>query len=124
MSKACEVLNISVSTLYRRRIEKVNKPKKRKPGTGKFRALSQQEKDKILEVLHKPENIDKAPNQIYAELLDHGTYLCSVRTMYRILSENNEVKERRKFKNRRQYQKPELLATKPNMVWSWDISVP
>jgi len=66
--------------------------------------------------------MDKSPRQVYAELLDEGTYLCSVRTMYRILEDNNEVKERRNQLRHPNYKKPELLATEPNQVWSWDIT--
>jgi putative transposase len=66
--------------------------------------------------------MDKAPTEVYASLLDEGTYLCSVRTMYRVLAENNEVRERRNQLRHPQYKKPELLATGPNQVWSWDIT--
>jgi len=116
------VLNIPKSTLYRRRKNKVTEKKTRKKGTGQFRALSQVEKSKVMEVLHDESNIDKSPMQVYHEFLDKGVYLCSVSTMYRILRENKEVKERRNITNRRHYKKPELLATEPNKVWSWDIT--
>lgn len=73
-------------------------------------------------VLHEPRFVDKSPAQVYATLLDEGIYLCSIRTMYRILTTQNEVRERRKIACRSQYKKPELLATGPNQVWSWDIT--
>ncbi len=66
--------------------------------------------------------MDKAPAEVYASLLDEGTYLCSIRTMYRILAEANEVRERRRQARHPAYTKPELLATGPNQVWSWDIT--
>jgi putative transposase len=66
--------------------------------------------------------VDKAPTEVYATLLDEGTYHCSVRTMYRILAEAGEVRERRNQARHPKYQAPELLATAPNQVWSWDIT--
>lgn len=73
-------------------------------------------------VLHSERFVDKAPAQVYATLLDEGTYLCSERTMYRILAEADEVRERRNQLRHPNYKKPELLATAPNQVWSWDIT--
>lgn len=72
--------------------------------------------------MHEDRFVDKAPAQIFAALIDEGIYLCSISTMYRILHENNEVKERRKVARHRNYAAPELLATEPNQVWSWDIT--
>jgi putative transposase len=66
--------------------------------------------------------MDMPPAQIYSQLLDEGTYLCSIRTMYRILEEASEVRERRDQARHPTYRKPELLATAPNQVWSWDIT--
>lgn len=66
--------------------------------------------------------MDKAPAEVYARLLDEGTYLCSIRTMYRILKDANEVRERRNQVRHPAYAKPELLATGSNQVWSWDIT--
>lgn len=66
--------------------------------------------------------MDQAPRQIYATLLDEGTYLCHWRTMYRILGDFDEVRERRQQRKHPVYQKPELLAVQPNQVWSWDIT--
>jgi putative transposase len=66
--------------------------------------------------------MDKAPQEVYATLLDEGTYLCSVRTMYRILDDDKAVRERRNQIRHPNYKKPELLATGPNEVWSWDIT--
>jgi len=76
----------------------------------------------VLGVLHSEKFVDKAPQEVYAALLDEGQYVCSIRTMYRILEANQEVKERRNQLRHPVYQKPELLATAPNQVWSWDIT--
>jgi putative transposase len=86
------------------------------------RALSTEEKLAVLAKLHDDKYVDKSPAQIYASLLDCGEYLCSIRTMYRILAANNEVRERRNILRHPAYKKPELLATAPNQVWSWDIT--
>lgn len=73
-------------------------------------------------MLHEDRFVDKAPRQVFAALLDEGTYLCSVSTMYRILHENGEVRERRNQLRHRKHTKPELLATAPKEVWSYDIT--
>src|SRR5690348_3658533 len=86
------------------------------------RALAPAEQQRILDVLHSERFQDKAPNEVFAALLDEGTYLCSVRTMYRILEQTGEVRERRAQLRHPNYQKPQLLATGPNQVWSWDIT--
>lgn len=86
------------------------------------RALSAAEKQEVLAALHEDRFVDKAPSAVYAALLDEGRYLCSIRTMYRILKDNNEVRERRNQARHPEYKKPELLATTPNQVWSWDIT--
>ena len=86
-------------------------------------ALTKQERDTVIDILHSERFQDKAPRQVYATLLDEGHYHCSVRTMYRILTdEHGDVKERRRHVKRPGYEKPELLATAPNQVWSWDIT--
>jgi putative transposase len=86
------------------------------------RALQPAERQRVLEQMHSERFQDKAPTQIYATLLDEGVYLCSVRSMHRILADNGELKERRNQLRHPQYKKPELLATAPNQVWSWDIT--
>jgi putative transposase len=86
------------------------------------RALSVTERLDVIEVLHSERFLDRAPAVIVASLLDEGKYLCSVRTMYRILRSLDEVRERRAIARRPVYKKPELLATGPNQVWSWDIT--
>ncbi len=76
----------------------------------------------MLDLLHAPCFADQAPAEIYATLLDDGVYNCSIRTMYRLLGQHGEVRERRRQLRHPVYQKPELLAEKPNEVWSWDIT--
>jgi len=76
----------------------------------------------VLDLLHAPRFADQAPAEIYAGLLDEGVYHGSVRTMYRLLGQNGEVRERRAQLRHLVYQKPELLAERPNEVWSWDIT--
>lgn len=85
-------------------------------------AYSSQEKQNIMNVMNSDIYMDQTPYEIYASRLDEGEYLCSVRTMYRFLAENNQVRERRNVKRSNNYKKPELLATQPNQVWSWDIT--
>ena len=87
-----------------------------------YRALSEEQEEAVLEVLHSDRFRDRSPGQVYATLLDEGTYLCSERTMYRVLDKHGEVKERRNQRKHPNYRKPELLATRPNQVWSWDIT--
>ena len=86
------------------------------------RALDENERQAVLEVLHEERFVDKPPAQVYAALLDEKRFLCSERTMYRILAEEGEVKERRNQLQHPAYAKPELLAERPNAVWSWDIT--
>ncbi len=76
----------------------------------------------MLAILNAPRFVDKAPGEVHAILLDEGTYLCSERTMYRLLEASAQVRERRDQRRHPQYTKPELLATRPNQVWSWDIT--
>ena len=74
------------------------------------------------DTLNSERFVDQAPTEVYATLLDAGKYLCSVRTMYRILEEHAELRERRDQLRHPNYEKPVLLATGPNQVWSWDIT--
>ena len=84
--------------------------------------LSTDEREQVQQTLCSERFVDQAPASIVATLLDEGVYLCAERTMYRILAEHNQVKERRRGHQHRVYAKPELLATAPNQVWSWDIT--
>jgi putative transposase len=87
-----------------------------------IRALSDEERATVLATLHEPRFVDLAPAEVYATLLDEGRYLCSERTMYRVLGENREVRERRDQLRHPKYVAPQLLATRPNQLWSWDIT--
>ena len=118
-TEACEALGVARSTLYRKRQPATPEPKRRpRP----HRALDETEREEVLGALHCERFVDKAPAQVWATLLDEGTYLCSIRTMYRILEEHGEVRERRNQRRHPNYTKPELLAEAPNQVWSWDIT--
>jgi putative transposase len=86
------------------------------------RALTPMEKETVREVLNSERFQDQAPREVYATLLDEARYLCSWRTMYRILAENQEIRERRDQLQHPVYAKPERLATRPNQLWSWDIT--
>ena len=86
------------------------------------RALSLVERKEIKRVLDSDEFIDEAPATVYAKLLDQGTYLASVSTMYRVLHEHDEVRERRRQATHPAHKKPELIAEGPNQIWSWDIT--
>jgi putative transposase len=86
------------------------------------RALTPAERAQVRAVLNSPEHVDQAPATVYHELLDAGAYLASVSTMYRILREHDEVKERRRQATHPARVKPELVATTANSVWSWDIT--
>ncbi len=86
------------------------------------RALSHAERAEVLGVLHEERFVDQAPATIYATLLDEGRYVCSVPTMYRVLRAEDEVRERRRQARHPATVKPELLATGPNRIWTWDIT--
>ena len=118
VSKACRVLTVPRSRLYRAR--KPKRPPAARP-TPK-RALSLEEKGTVHQMLNSERFQDCSPREVYATLLDEGDYLCHWRTMYRILNEYGEVKERRNQLQHPVYSKPELVATAPNQVWSWDIT--
>ncbi len=118
-AQACRALSVPRASFYRRRTV-LSRPVSPRPRPG--RGLSEQERQHALDILHSERFVDKAPGQVHATLLDEGTYVCSVRTMYRILSTAQELRERRNQLRHPQYKKPELLATGPNQVWSWDIT--
>ena len=74
------------------------------------------------DTLNTPRFVDKAPAEVYATLLDEGRYYCSIRTMYRLLAEDEQVRERRNQLRHPRYVRPELCASAPNQVWSWDLT--
>jgi putative transposase len=117
---ACEALDIARPTFYRRIAVAIDTAAAVRPAPP--RALSISERQKVLDVLHTDRFVDKAPTEVYATLLDEDTYHCSPRTMYRILDGASEVRERRDQVRHPHYKAPELLATAPNQVWSWDIT--
>jgi putative transposase len=121
--RACRLLGASRATLYRRR----DPAGRRRAGPPAPRprpahALSVEEEDRVLGLLRSPAYADLAPVQVWARLLDDGTYLCSISTMYRLLRRGGEVRERRRQRTHPARQRPELTATGPNRVWSWDIT--
>ena len=120
IAPACRVLGVPRAGIYRwRRPQKtMPTPPRQKPPN----ALENQERQTVLETLHSERFVDKAPREVFATLLDENSYLCSIRTMYRILNEEEEVRERRNQVRHPIYKKPELLATGPNQVYSWDIT--
>ncbi len=118
---ACRAVGASPATVYRRR--RLAQPRPRRPRPAPARALSEAERGAVLEVLHCERFVDVSPEETYATLLDEGSYMCSSRTMYRILAAHHGgVRERRDQLTHPAYAKPELLATRPNELWSWDIS--
>ena len=121
-SDACGALGIARATYYRHRHSSgLDKPQSSCRRISP-RALSAEQHQDMLDELHCPRFVDQAPRQVFAGLLDEGKYICSVRTMYRILEQEGEVRERRNQLRHPVYKKPELLATGPNEVWSWDIT--
>ena len=127
VAPACRVLGIARASWYRQHRlatagsgpspDRPDAPARTHP-----RALAVTEREAVLAVCHSPRFLDAAPAQVYATLLDEGTYLASERTMYRLLAQAGESGERRDQVTHPAYQKPELLATGPNQVWSWDIT--
>ena len=119
---ACAAMGVARSSFYRRRAHLAQPPAEPRPRPRPDRALTAAERQVVLDLMREPRFADLAPAEIYASLLDQGLYYCSVRTMYRILAENSEVRERRNQLRHPEYKKPELLAEGPNQVWSWDIT--
>lgn len=112
----CRTLGISRSGYYRA-VNPKNRDRRRPP-----RRLTESERIEVLSVLNSEPFRDEAVPTVHAKLLDKGIYLCSQRTMYRILQAEKQVRQRRHERSHPAYQKPELLATGPNQVWSWDIT--
>jgi putative transposase len=117
-AEACDALGVARASVYRRRHPAAPPAPRPTPP----RALAPIERQAVLETLHCERFLDAAPAQVHATLLDDGIYLCSPRTMYRLLDTAGEIKERRDQVRRPHYAAPELLATRPNEVWSWDIT--
>jgi len=120
LRQACALFAFPRSRLYRRRQPKVVAEKPPRPSPA--RALSTSERRVVHEVLNSERFQDCSPREVYATLLDEGLYYCSLSTLYRILADHDELRERRQQRQHPAYAKPELLATEPNQLWSWDIT--
>ncbi len=118
VESACDALGVSRASFYRRRSPSVPRAARPIPA----RALSPGEREAVRAALHCERFQDCAPAAIQATLLDEGQYLCSTRTMYRVLQQDGATRERRDQLTHPLYHKPELLATAPNQLWSWDIT--
>jgi putative transposase len=120
VASACQALGVPRASVYRHRKPPVSRPQApRRPSP---RALTSPERAQVLEVLHEDRFVDRAPAAVYATLLEEGRYLCSIRTMYRVLHEAGEVHERRPQRNHPHREPPRLVATAPNQTWTWDIT--
>ncbi len=119
VAPVCRALAVPRATYYRWQTSKASLPT---PSRRVPRALPPEERQQVLAVLHDDRFADLPPAEVYATLLDEGKYVCSIRTMYRLLHAQAEVKERRRQLRHPRAQAPELLATGPNQLWSWDIT--
>lgn len=119
VKRACAVLGASRSSVYR-----AQQPRREpKPRSTPANALTEAERQVVRSTLNSERFMDQAPRQVYATLLDEGHYLCHWRTMYRVLAAHDEVRERRDVRRHPvARRKPELCATGPNQVWTWDIT--
>lgn len=122
VSSACAAVGENRARWYRRHPVHPKPPAPKPPPQRQPRALSDEERAGLREVLNSPDHVDEAPATVYAKLLDDGIYLGSVSTMYRVLGEHGEVGDRRRHATHPPKVKPELVATAPNSVWSWDIT--
>ncbi len=120
--RACRVLGLPSASYYRHESPAATaKPRARRRSTS-ARALSADEEKAVLDALHDDRFVDRSPAHVEAALLDDGEWLCSERTMYRILAKHGEVKERRNQRRHPKYAIPRLCATGPNQVWTWDTT--
>jgi putative transposase len=122
IAATCAAVGLSRASFHRRQVAAKRPPAPIRSRPKPARALAADERRGVLDLLREDRFVDQAPAEVYATLLDEGSYRCSIRTMYRILHENDEVRERRQQLRHPVYVKPELLAEGPNQVWSWDIS--
>ena len=120
-SALCQSIGVSRASLYRRR-RPTPPATPRRPRAPSPRALVPAERRAVRDTLHSARFVDQSPAEVYATLLEEQTYLCSPRTMYRVLAEADEVRERRDQVRHPAYVKLELVASAPNQVWSWDIT--
>ena len=118
----CAAVGEAQARWYRRHRQSPPPPKPDRVPTPQPRALSELERKELRRVLNSEEHVDEAPATVYAKLLDQGVYVASVPTMYRVLRDHGEVHERRRQATHPAAKKPELVATKPNEIYSWDIT--
>ena len=124
MKRACQALAVPRATWYRRRKRRLSPAVSSSERVRHSpRALSETEQSAMLTCLHEERFQDCSPAQVYAALLDEGRFHCSIRTMYRMLETHGENRERREQLTHPAYQKPELLATQANELWSWDTKL-
>ncbi len=120
VATACRALGVSRASVYRHQTPRVpSAPPPRRPPP---RTLTAREQTDVLETLHQERFVDRAPATVYAILLEEGRYLCSIRTMYRVLKAAGEVHERRRQRTHPHREPPRLVATGPNQIWTWDIT--
>lgn len=120
VAAACRALGVSRASVYRNRRPRV--PRASRPRRTSCRALTASERKQVLDTLHEDRFVDQAPAAVYATLLEEDRYLCSTRTMYRVLKAAGEVRERRRQRRHPHREPPQLVATAPNQVWTWDIT--
>ena len=119
VAPACRALGVARASVYSHRtppLPRRDAARRRSP-----RALAPEERAQVLATLHEDRFVDQAPAAVYASLLEEGRYLCSQRTMYRLLHGAGEVRERRRQRRHPRAEPPRLVATAPNQVWTWDI---
>jgi transposase InsO family protein len=122
MTNALATVGADRATWYRHHRQSPAPVRPRRVAAPQPRALSEVERKEVKRTLESDEFVDEAPATVYAKLLDQGTYLASVSTMYRVLHQDDEVRDRRRQATHPAHKKPELIATEPNSVWSWDIT--
>jgi len=123
ITTACQALTIPRSWYYRQKAAGGSAQEKPESRPTPKHALSEAEKARMRTVLNSEQFVDQSPREVYATLLDEGVYLCHWRTMYRILTEHDEVRERRDQRQHPKSIKPQLVASGPNQLWSWDITL-
>lgn len=125
VSQACRVIGVARATFYRhRRPPRTRSCIDRPPTRPRFRpnALAPCELQRVLDTLHEPRFLDASPTEVYYTLLDEGTYIASLRSLYRVLAANGEVRERRDQLRHPSHPVPRLCADRPNVVWTWDVT--
>jgi putative transposase len=122
VSAACAALGLSRASLYRSRKPAPPASPNKRVRAPDPRRLDEAERQHVLDTFHLPEFADQPPTEVYATLLERGIYLASIRTMYRILAEAGEIRERRNQRPAQAHAMPSLTATAPNQVWTWDIT--